>query len=432
MADLSTVTLPVLPLTTGVVLPGMVVTVALETDRGPGRGRGRRRRRAPAARPPGRGALRLGRRHRPHRVHRARCPNGTSALVIRAINRARVGAGVVGAGEALWLKADPVDEGEPTDARPRAGPRAAGRPASHRSSTSAAAASTDLLAGIDEPGALADTAGWWPDLSIERKVELLETIDVDRAGREGPGLGQGGAGRARADRAHPQRRLRRHGEDPARVPAAPADGGHPQGAGRRRAARSRRRLPRRGSPRSPTSCPTASATAIEKRDRQARAHAPQNTEHGWIRTWLDTVLELPWGDAHRRPPRPGRCPAVLDADHTGLDEVKDRIVEYLAVRRLRAERGLDSADAAEGDAVATTASRSPTRRSPAVTAAGTAPSSRWSGPPASARPASASPSPAPSAASSSGSPSAACATRPRSAATAAPTSAPSPAASCGR
>ena len=37
----------------------------------------------------------------------------------------------------------------------------------------------DALAGVSEPGALADTAGWWPDLTLERKVELLETIDVE-------------------------------------------------------------------------------------------------------------------------------------------------------------------------------------------------------------------------------------------------------------
>ena len=68
----------------------------------------------------------------------------------------------------------------------------------------------------------------------------------------------------------------------------------------------------------------------------------QSPEAGWIRTWLDTVLELPWSTTHRAtPPTSTAARAVLDADHHGLDEVKDRIVEYLAVRARRAARGLD-------------------------------------------------------------------------------------------
>ena len=67
----------------------------------------------------------------------------------------------------------------------------------------------------------------------------------------------------------------------------------------------------------------------------------QSPESGWIRTWLDTVLELPWN--HRTTDSTDVVAAreVLDADHHGLDEVKDRIVEYLAVRARRAERGLE-------------------------------------------------------------------------------------------
>ena len=50
-------------------------------------------------------------------------------------------------------------------------------------------------------------------------------------------------------------------------------------------------------------------------------------EHGWIRTWLDTMIELPWGERTDDHLDLDRRPRVLDADHTGLDEVKDRIVE---------------------------------------------------------------------------------------------------------
>jgi len=63
-------------------------------------------------------------------------------------------------------------------------------------------------------------------------------------------------------------------------------------------------------------------------------------ERGWIQGWLDTVLGLPWTERTDDVLDVEHAQAVLDADHTGLDDVKARIVEFLAVRRLRAERGV--------------------------------------------------------------------------------------------
>ena len=65
-----------------------------------------------------------------------------------------------------------------------------------------------------------------------------------------------------------------------------------------------------------------------------------DAERGWIVTWLDTVLELPWHERTEDNDDVVRAREILDADHHGLEEVKDRIVEYLAVRARRAERGL--------------------------------------------------------------------------------------------
>ena len=80
---------------------------------------------------------------------------------------------------------------------------------------------------------------------------------------------------------------------------------------------------------------------IEREVDKFERTSEQSPEHGWIRTWLDTVFDIPWGqrsdeslDVRRR------AREILDADHTGLDDVKDRIVEYLAVRKLRAERNM--------------------------------------------------------------------------------------------
>jgi ATP-dependent Lon protease len=66
----------------------------------------------------------------------------------------------------------------------------------------------------------------------------------------------------------------------------------------------------------------------------------QSPEVGWIRTWLDTVLEMPWNERTDDEYDVAGAREILDADHAGLSDVKDRIIEYLAVRRRRADRGL--------------------------------------------------------------------------------------------
>jgi ATP-dependent Lon protease len=84
---------------------------------------------------------------------------------------------------------------------------------------------------------------------------------------------------------------------------------------------------------------TVREAALKEVDKLERS-SDASPEGSWIRTWLDTVLELPWNtttqDAYDIP----GARAVLDADHAGLDDVKERITEYLAVRKRRADRGL--------------------------------------------------------------------------------------------
>ncbi|HEX9467199.1 MAG TPA: endopeptidase La, partial [Acidimicrobiia bacterium] len=92
--------------------------------------------------------------------------------------------------------------------------------------------------------------------------------------------------------------------------------------------------------------PDAVHTAVAREVDRLERMSEQSPEHGWIRTWLDTVLELPWGTRSDDDLDIAGARAILDADHTGLDDVKARIVEYLAVRKLRAERGM----ASDGDA----------------------------------------------------------------------------------
>ena len=147
-------------------------------------------------------------------------------------------------------------------------------------------------------------------------------------------------------------------------------------------------------------------------DRLERTSA-QSPEQGWIRTWLDRVFELPWSVRSDDTIDLAAAQRILDEDHYGLADVKSRIVEFLAVRKLRNERQVDEDESLAG----------PSRR------AGTAPSSPSSALRASARPASASRSPGRWAASSCALPSAASATRRRSAGTVARTWDRSPGAS---
>src|SRR5262245_50307278 len=178
MTDTRTELLPLLPLNTGVVLPGMVVTITLESDEA---------KRAAAAAEAAGGRMVLvpridGRFSTVGTVTQiesaGELPNGSRALVVRGTGRARIGSGVPGAEGALHVQTDPLDEPAPS---PRVHELAREYRAlietvlEHRGARRIA----DVLPGVDEPGALADTAAYSPDLTMEQRVQLLETIDVE-------------------------------------------------------------------------------------------------------------------------------------------------------------------------------------------------------------------------------------------------------------
>ena len=68
-----------------------------------------------------------------------------------------------------------------------------------------------------------------------------------------------------------------------------------------------------------------------------------------IRTYLDWLIAVPWSERSDERLDPVHAREVLDADHAGLEDVKDRIVEYIAVRKLRQERGVDGGQALRRD-----------------------------------------------------------------------------------
>jgi len=84
--------------------------------------------------------------------------------------------------------------------------------------------------------------------------------------------------------------------------------------------------------------PEKASNAVNKEIDRLEHMGQQSPEHSWIRTWLDRIFELPWNTRTDDQLDLDQARTVLDADHYGLDEVKDRIVEFLAVRKLRVVR----------------------------------------------------------------------------------------------
>jgi ATP-dependent Lon protease len=92
----------------------------------------------------------------------------------------------------------------------------------------------------------------------------------------------------------------------------------------------------------------AMATEVDRLERSG----DQSQEGSWIRTWLDTMFDIPWGRRTDDDLDLAKAREVLDADHFGLDDVKERIIEFLAVRKRRAERGVDSTSVRGGTILA--------------------------------------------------------------------------------
>jgi ATP-dependent Lon protease len=334
----ATLSLPVLPLTNGVVLPQMVLTIAAESPEA--------RLAADAAGDGGRLLLlpRIDGQYATVGViatieSRGTLPSGVPALVVRATERARVRNAVVGDTQALWLVADPVPTPEPSDEARQLGRelRATFRVLFERIGGRRL---VEVLAGLDDPGALADAAGWWPELSSERKLELLETIDVADRVRLVLGWAKDALAelelseQIRSDVTEGMERSQREFLLRQQLAAIRKELG--EDAGDDPAAGYRARLEER-------TLPEAVRAAVERELDRLERTGPQAAEHGWIETWLDTVFDLPWETSTTDDLDLVHAREVLDADHFGLSDIKDRLVEELAVRKLRARRAASRA-----------------------------------------------------------------------------------------
>jgi len=267
-----------------------------------------------------------------------RLPTGEPAAVIRGQSRVRIGTGTIGPGAALWVEGTVEEE-------PPASPRALELAREYRGLAGAilqkrgAWQVVDALQRITDPSALADSAGYASYLSLEQRKELLETIDPEQRLDRLTGWARDQLAEldvaetihndVREGMERQQREfLLRQQLAAIRKELAELDG---KPASEEDDYRTRIEA---------ADLPEKVAEAALKEAAKLERGSDASPEAGWIRTWLDTVLEVPWNTRTDDAYDIGGARAILDADHAGLDDVKDRIIEYLAVRKRREDKGL--------------------------------------------------------------------------------------------
>ncbi|GAA2131854.1 endopeptidase La [Kitasatospora kazusensis] len=359
MASTSTpLTLPVLPLDDEVVLPGMVVPLDLSDTE------------VRAAVEAARAAVPAGAKPQVLLVPRldgsyaavgtlatveqvGRLADGDPAALVRAVRRVRIGTGTTGPGAALWVETSAFRESD-------AGLPVAGRAVELVKEYKALSTQwlrkrgawqiVDRVAQIEGVGELADNIGYAPFATAEQKLKVL--LEADQVARLEYALGLLRDHLAEEEVNDTIRKdveegvakqqkefLLRKQLEAVRKELAELNGDPADEEGDYRARVEAADLP--------ASVREAALKEVDKLERSS----DQSPEGSWIRTWLDTVLELPWNERTEDAYDIAGARAVLDADHAGLSDVKDRIVEYLAVRKRREDQGLGLVGGRRGGAV---------------------------------------------------------------------------------
>jgi ATP-dependent Lon protease len=195
---------------------------------------------------------------------------------------------------------------------------------------------------IVEPGALADTSGFAPDLTFEQKVKVLEALDVTERLELVIELQ-----RERLAELQVRRKIREDVEEGAakqqreyvlrqQMESIRRELGEDEGSVVDDLRRQVEEAPL------PENVREQAERELDRLERMGDG----NGEAQMLRTYLEWIVSMPWGERSEDDLDPVHTREVLDADHAGLEDVKDRIVEYVAVRRLREQRASESAPAA--------------------------------------------------------------------------------------
>src|SRR5271154_4013070 len=268
-----------------------------------------------------------------------RLPGGGHAVAISGQHRALIGAAQTGPEGELRVEVDERPDEEPVDGKTRNLEREYRATVEEilelRGDDGRIAA---FLRAIAEPGALADSAGYSPNLSYEQKVELLRTLDVTERLELAVKLQRESLAELQV-----RKRIREDVQEGAenqqreyflrkQMESIRKELGEDEGsvAEEYRAKIEAAEMPEE-----------VNEQALKELGRLERM-GEQTGESSMIRTYLDWLIAVPWSKRSEEHLDPVAARAVLDADHAGLEDVKDRITEYLAVRKLRADRGIEA------------------------------------------------------------------------------------------
>ena len=336
MPELKTEFIPLLPLNNGVVLPNMVVTIPLEREEAQAA--------VTAAKEGDRLVLLVPRVEGRYasigtvaKLEDSRkLPNGIEVAIFQGLHRAAVGSAAAGTGPALRVLAQPASDVNPLSETSHVLAREYKALIENLLELRGAGEVIQMVRGIDRPTQLADLAGYSPDLSLERKVEILETLDVEARLKKLIAWTReilADASLKDKIRSEVQEGMEKRQREfllRQQLEAIKKELGEGDGDV---AAEYRKKIEQAG-------MPDAVRKEVERELDRFERTSEQNPEAGWIRNYLDWMLDMPWNKRTVDQFDVVEARRVLDQDHTGLEDVKDRIIEFLAVRKRRDSRGL--------------------------------------------------------------------------------------------
>ncbi|HXN03347.1 MAG TPA: endopeptidase La [Candidatus Acidoferrum sp.] len=336
MPELKTEFIPLLPLNNAVVLPGMIVTIPVEREEAGAA--------IAAAREGDRLVLLVPRVEGKYasigtvaKIEDSRkLPNGVDVAILQGLHRASVGSAAAGTGPALRVFAQHAEDVNPLTETAHVLAREYKALIENLLELRDQSEVFQMVRNIDRPAQLSDLAGYSPDLSLEKKVEILETLDVEQrlkkliAWTRDTLADASLKNKIRSDVAEGMEKRQREFLLRQQMDAIKKELGEGDSD---IAADYRKKIEEAG-------MPEAVRKEVERELGRLERTSDQNPEAGWIRNYLDWMLDMPW---NKRTPDQfdvAEARRVLDEDHTGLDDVKDRIIEFLAVRKRRDSRGL--------------------------------------------------------------------------------------------
>jgi ATP-dependent Lon protease len=194
-----------------------------------------------------------------------------------------------------------------------------------------------FVRSISEPGTLADTGGYSPDLSYEQKVQLLQALDVTERLELALSFQ-----RERLAELQVRKRIREDVESGAEKQQREYFLRKQMDSIRKELNEDDASVVEEYRTKiEEAEMPEAVREQVEKELGRLERMGEQSAESSVIRTYLDWLIAVPWNKRSEERLDPGHAREVLDADHAGLEDVKDRIVEYIAVKKLRTERGIN-------------------------------------------------------------------------------------------